>query len=66
MKCSSKYGDGHFMKFNWNAIIQNFDVSIHYQWASLFVLHMHLEYQIFTYNNASFDNFLTMKKYIVH
>jgi hypothetical protein len=25
MKYSSKYGDGHFMKFNWNIIIQIFE-----------------------------------------
>ncbi len=33
------------------------NVTIHHQWASLFVLHMNLEYQISTYNNASSDNF---------
>jgi len=33
------------------------NVSIHHQWASLFALHMNLEFQIPTYNNALFDNF---------
>jgi hypothetical protein len=33
------------------------NVTIHHQWASLFVLHMNSEFLIFTYNNASFDNF---------
>jgi hypothetical protein len=32
------------------------NVSIHHQWASLFDLHLNLESQIPTYNNASFDN----------
>jgi len=33
------------------------NVSIHHRWASLFALHMNLEFQIPTYNNALFDNF---------
>ncbi len=33
------------------------NVSIHHQWASLFALHMNLESQLPTYNNASSDNF---------
>jgi hypothetical protein len=43
------------------------NVTIHHQLASLFALHMSLEYQILTYNNASFDNFdSNNEKYIVH
>jgi hypothetical protein len=34
------------------------NITIHYQWANLFALHMHLEFQIPTYNNASFDNWI--------
>jgi hypothetical protein len=33
------------------------NVSIHHQWVSLLALHMNLEFQIPTYNNALFDNF---------
>jgi len=33
------------------------NVAIHHQWASLFILHMNSKSQMFTYNNASFDNF---------
>jgi hypothetical protein len=33
------------------------NVTIHHQWASLFVLYMNSEFQIFIYNNASSDNF---------
>jgi len=33
------------------------NVIIHHQWVRLFALHMNLEFQIFIYNNASFNNF---------
>jgi hypothetical protein len=33
------------------------NVIIHHQQVSLFALHMNLEFQIFIYNNASFNNF---------
>jgi len=42
---------------NETSLYKDLNVTIHHQWASLFALHMNLEYQIPTYNNASFDNF---------
>jgi len=39
------------------SLYKDLNVTIHCQWASLFALHMSLESQIPTYNNASFDNF---------
>jgi len=45
----------------WNLIetpiYKYLNVNIHHQWASLFVLHTNLKYQILFYNNAWFDNF---------
>jgi len=38
-------------------LYKDLNVTTHHQWASLFALHMNLESQIPTYNNASFDNF---------
>ncbi len=38
-------------------LYKDLNVTIHHQWASLFVLRMNLEFQIFIYNNASYDNF---------
>jgi hypothetical protein len=38
-------------------LYKDLNVTIHHQWTSLFVLHMDLESQILTYNNASFNNF---------
>jgi hypothetical protein len=38
-------------------LYKDLNVNIHHQWASLFALHMNLEYQIPIYNNASSDNF---------
>jgi hypothetical protein len=37
-------------------LFKDLNVTIHHQWASLFILHMNLESQIFTYINASFNN----------
>jgi hypothetical protein len=37
-------------------LYKNLNVTIHHQWASLFVLHMNLKFKILTYNNASSDN----------
>ncbi len=37
-------------------LYKNLNVNIHHQWASLFALHMNLEFQIPTYYNASFNN----------
>jgi hypothetical protein len=37
-------------------LYKDLNVTIHHQWDNLFVLHMNLEYQIPTHNNASFDN----------
>ncbi len=37
-------------------LYKDLNVTIHHQWASLFILHMNLESQIFTYINASFNN----------
>jgi hypothetical protein len=39
------------------SLYKNLNVTIHHQWASLFILNMNLESQIPIYNNASFDNF---------
>ncbi len=48
-------------------LYKDLNVSIHHQWASLFVLHMNSKSQILTYNNGSFENsILKMKKYIIH
>jgi hypothetical protein len=48
-------------------LYKDLHVNIHHQWASLFVLHMNLEFEIPTYNNVSFNNFdYDMTKYIVH
>jgi len=37
-------------------LYKDLNVSIHHQWASLFALHMDSNFQIPTYNNASFNN----------
>jgi hypothetical protein len=42
-------------------LYKNFNVAIHHQWASLFIFHVNLEFQISTYNNASSNN-----EYIIH
>jgi hypothetical protein len=42
---------------NETSLYKDLNVTIHHQWASLFALHMNFEFQIPTYNNASFDNF---------
>jgi hypothetical protein len=55
--CLSKYGDGHFMIFIETPLYKDLNVNIHHQWASLFILHMNLEFEIPIYNNASSDNF---------
>ncbi len=38
-------------------LYKNLNVIAHHQWASLFTLHMDLEFQIFNSSDASFDNF---------
>jgi len=38
------------------SLYKDLNVTIHHQWASLFVLHMNLEFRIPIYNNASFNN----------
>jgi hypothetical protein len=38
-------------------LYKDLNVTIHHQWASLCVLCMNSEFQIFIYNNASSDNF---------
>ncbi len=53
----SKYGDERLQYLSETSLYKYLNVTIHHQWASLFVLHMNLESQIPTYNNASFDNF---------
>ncbi len=37
-------------------LYKDLNVAIHHQWASLFILHVNLEFQIPTYNNASSNN----------
>jgi hypothetical protein len=36
------------------SLYKNLNVIAHHQWASLFTLHMDLEFQNFNYNDASF------------
>jgi hypothetical protein len=38
------------------SLYKDLNVTIHHQWASLFTLHMNLEFQIPIYNNASSNN----------
>jgi len=38
-------------------LYKDLNVTIHHQWASLFILHMNSKFQILTYNNASSNNF---------
>jgi len=38
-------------------LYKDFNVTIHHQWASLFVLHINSKSQILIYNNASSNNF---------
>jgi hypothetical protein len=37
-------------------LYKDLNVTIHHQWASLFILYMNSKFQILIYNNASFDN----------
>jgi len=39
------------------SLYKDLNVTIHHQWASLFILNMNSKFQIPIYNNASFDNF---------
>ncbi len=42
-------------------LYKDLNVTIHHQHASLFALHMNSKSQIFTYNNASSNNFDSSK-----
>jgi hypothetical protein len=38
-------------------LYKDLNVTIHHQWASLFILYMNSKIQNFTYNNVAFGNF---------